>query len=69
MLCLGPTKQPLPTHRHRRDRPRVEYGALADNIDLVRELAPVSILVWIGCRHFSRVVGRGMSVPVFGMQS
>ncbi|GBF88618.1 hypothetical protein Rsub_01333 [Raphidocelis subcapitata] len=39
-LCLGPTKQPLPTHRTRRDPARVEYGGLADNTPLVTELAP-----------------------------
>lgn len=42
-LCLGPTKQPLPTHRTRRDPGRVEYGGLANNIPLITELAPVRL--------------------------
>eukprot|EP00877_Chromochloris_zofingiensis_P004136 jgi/Chrzof1/13723/Cz08g09170.t1 len=41
-IALGPSKQPLPAYRDRRDRARVEYGGVADNIDVIAELAPVS---------------------------
>jgi hypothetical protein len=40
---MGHTKQPLPTHRMRRDRTRVEFGGIGDNSYLVTELAPVRL--------------------------
>ena len=40
-LSLGPTKQPLPTHRAARYRGGTAYGEIGDNVDVVSELAPV----------------------------
>lgn len=40
-LCMGPTKQPLPTHSVARYR-RVAMGDIADNTDVISELMPVS---------------------------
>lgn len=45
-MCLGPTKQPLPTHRQRRDRAHVPYGGIGANTHLVAELAPVRCRGW-----------------------
>jgi hypothetical protein len=44
-LCLGPTKQPLPTHR-KALAAGVRHGAVADNAPLIAELAPVG---WVSC--------------------
>lgn len=48
-LCLGPCKQPLPTHKHRGLPGGVDYGGVAGTTELVSELAPVR--EWAGMHH------------------
>ena len=41
VLVMGPTKQPVPGYLHARDK-GVAYGEVAGNLDLVRQMGPVS---------------------------